>query len=214
MPANSLELGLKRALSGRINGRKLADYGFCVPELVPVLSQSVDLLRHASDEGVERPWGGTERTKYLVEQLATKVGNLLHFLKKHQRDFEQLPAHERLCSSDVYKLAGIDTRDMKLFHGSSATLMDVMYLAGYWRAGARRRPGPDAFKFTVVAEFVGFMLREHGIPLTKGKSGYYGRVLAAVYAEAGLRRRDVGRDIRAAFAYVSSRSKIGVGKIR
>lgn len=199
MTENGLARRLQMALSGRTNGRTWGDdFRHCVPALLPALRMFVSELKTPQVTDASPPLGAGE----LAEQLAAKVKSVLDFLERNRKRLEQLPGTDLVGPKDIYRLAGLDAADVKLFGGRTATLMDVLYLAGYWQGGPKRKqkPGPDPFDFVFTAQAVGCLLQRHVIPLTKAKGGHYGRVLAVVYAEAGFPTRDVYRDISRALA--------------
>jgi hypothetical protein len=77
-------------------------------------------------------------------------------------------------------------------------------LAATLRAGAKRAPGRQASEARrTLSVWVAVSLARAGVPLTKGKTGVYARVLSVVQREAGFGDRtpaDVERDVRHALS--------------
>jgi hypothetical protein len=196
-----LQEQLMQALCGRTNGREWGDdYGSCVPAILSAMEECVNELRRPSSPAPPSSWAGNERMQDLAGRLHVRLLGLLTFLRKHRSSFLKQPGLAPWAARDLYRIAGVEWDDID---ATAPTLAQMLALVSYWEHSARRRvrrrPGPTIGVNLDVVEFVGLVLQREGIPITKGKSGYYGRVLAVVYRAAGLGARDVCRDIARAF---------------
>jgi hypothetical protein len=207
-----LGLGLARALSGRTNRHAWGDdFSHLVPTLLPVF---FDVLSALGDPALLKTRDPTadaaERQGDIANALGRKTFQLIKLIKKHRKAIEEAVKAGYLRSPrlDSVRTLGDFMGIGRAWATGAATttaLKAMLEEIGAWelaaRSGARRRPGPNPTQRIRVVEFIGLQLQECSIPLTKGKAGYFGRVVEVLYRAAGLNTGTVYRDIQEALKY-------------